>query len=254
MTIKAERQRHYGNLDVVYWLEDPRAEVHYDDNLCQRTWAILPPPEEAVIPDWMHSISVDWSDGYSNEPEFKCLYNSGMDPHRFADEPIWRLSKTEIGYWRAYAADGRATQHKHSGTLTWNETLQQWETTQQDGYAKRHFPILMDPTSDPRFAAGPNGEPRNKVVLKGPWHTGMPNGYQPMSTKEYKADDAYGCYCFGLEVSLHLIANCFHALMPGYQLAVVRGYNKRISLQALKPTWDAPKTVWLRRQGKHQER
>lgn len=164
---------------------------------------------EPKAPAWMVDLTIDWYEGFSNAPAFKAIVLG--DVYAFANEPIWQRDGSR---WFCESGDGRMMQHFHSGKLAFREgdpTVLQ--TDQQDGYAGRHFEIIMkEPIHGTR-----------NVILRGPWHGCPPTKYNSVSTRQYKS--GWQTYTFGLEMSHDLLIPAYKHFYPGEQLLnVCRDY------------------------------
>lgn len=191
-------------------------------------------PEEAVVPDWMNTLELDWIDKYSNSPCFSALTN--FDPLRDLDEPLWKRVGSDSWVWQK---DGLLRIHYHSHNITWSEERQAYLTPKDKGYAGREYTIMMDPIYPPFNEPG-----KNKVILRGPWYGGPPPGFTSVNTKPYNRDT---CYRFGLEVQNRVIAAAFPKFFPGHKLCLVKRSSNSVfnRLEPVHPSWDSIKAVML---------
>lgn len=238
----------YGD-DVIFEGDTHTAENEHD--IYTWTKVAVEPLRQHIpnIPNWLYRLEVDWHERFSNDPEFKCLTLD--DSHwDFDDDVKWRYANVPTsGWWYKQHDDGRLQVHKHDGHLGWNSQLPKaaWQTTQQEGYAKRSFHLEMEPNTQ-----GPNGtifeEGRTRVELRGPWHTGVPvSGFIALSTKPYNKDT---CFCFGLKVPTMLIVVAATRDLSDHPLWILTQDHKnkkrgsgRISLAIGKPGDERPKAV-----------
>ena len=198
----------------------------------------LPEPEEAVVPDWMHTLEVDWMARFSNPPMFTALEN--FHPTLGKDKPLWkRVVVGKVSKAWVIQENGLLKIHYHTHQITWDEERHAYLTPKSEGYAGREFEILMDPLYHPFDEPG-----KNKVILRGPWHGCPPAGFTSVSTKPH---DKETCYCFGLEVQNKVIANAFPKFFPGHRLALVTpSYAPRMAcLEPIHPSWYSIKRVML---------
>jgi len=213
------------------------------------SWVPYPRPVGLTrLPEWVKDIHVDWHDGFSNGPSYWLRVT-----HDIGDWPgkVWRK---EGDYYRAYNPDGYIEQHCHNGRVTptlvkaWRNpdgTLCQYRgdeggawveemfnaTTQQEGYAKRHFWLKMEDGSD--------------LVLRGPWSTGCPEGYSPASIviPKYIHGAPWFKRCtplFGLAFKHELLAAIFARFQAHLPLALVT-QHKWTSLEPYREEWGMPK-------------
>jgi len=152
-------------------------------------WSPYPMPEWPFeLPKWVLDARIDWMEQYSNPPDVDVLH----DGTAFDGEWLYEYDKGRKLY--IAESEGRVKWHSHNdllseidyetkflewgkkanGTPDYNvriaETEKRWATSQSEGYGGRHFPITM---KDGR-----------KAVLRGPWHTKCPPGYQEITTYE----------------------------------------------------------------------
>lgn len=212
-------------------------------------WEVLPATsiEDCCIPSWMYQLKIRWSREFDTTPCFQAVVHK--DPLAFADsDPVWRRKKS---LWWA-EKDGCFTSHYHDGTLSWNDEKQAWISSSQQGYAGRSFEIFMDPEI-PDTEMFQNG--RNKVILRGPWHKGGPNGYTALATRLKNKHDTYP-FCFGLCVKDSIIIKSFYNFFPNHYLAIVREKSdrrdaggkthpgaERVFLEPFLPTQQVPRDI-----------
>ncbi len=217
------------------------------------------------IPRWAKGLHVEWMDGYGNWPNLilKASENVGSWPDmRFVQD----------GHrYMATHADGRASTHYHSGRISittmkrrvrtgrmeWrDEEYEAYATTQQEGYAGRHYPIVL---------GGVHPLRGKEVVLRGPWHGSPPPGYSPvsfvdMSSSHVRRDLQHAAKhpraskpwfkhmaYFGLEIRHDVLAAIAARYLPHLQFALTQ-YETHEQLEPMKPEWDCPKIWWLDRQ------
>lgn len=202
-------------------------------------WSRLKCPtiDKCTQPDWLVELQIDWATDYANLPRFKALTQG--DPFRFKDGPVW--TKDGSRYY-VKSSDGRLMEHYHSGALSWNAEAAAWQTTEQEVYGGRSFPIYIKAGSDHQFPWG-----RNKVILRGPWHQSPPGGYVDLYVREVKSD---GCYLFGISVAFDVIIKCYQRFFPGRELLVTGVKSRRnwgctvlVQLEALPEGREKPKDL-----------
>ena len=233
------------------------ADLTEPRNYRSATWEPFERPIGRVdLPDWIRDVHVNWYDGFANGPDFwfRVTRDIGDWPGK-----VWRK---EGQFYRAYHPDGFVEQHAHGGTVTptkmkaWRSndgTLSQYKagaagewveaefnaTTQQDGYGGRHFWLKM--------------EDGTNLVLRGPWNTAPPDGYEPASIVTPKYDGTRregrpwyrGCTpCFGLAFKRELVAAIFARFQAHLPLALVTQYG-RARLEPYKDEWGRPKGIHL---------
>jgi hypothetical protein len=198
------------------------------------------------VPAWAKDMAVNWMDGYGNAPTLAIKVPT-YDVHSW-DGQVWY--RTERGLYYTQHEDGRACFHTHAGRVSRNDdgVLQ---TTQQEGYAGRHFTIQMADDSD---------LPGEKLILRGPWHAGGLPGYMGVTTVEQKlATDRFWLRhkrpwhqrggCFGLTLNEDAILRIFARYQPHLRMARVSysWWPHGSFLEPLKPEWNAPKDwMWER--------
>lgn len=213
------------------------------------------------LPAWARDAHINWYDGYGNRPQLKVRCRA--DPLAFSSfgNPAYDLR--EGGMWIA-EQDGVASVHYHGGALRqteferhvrWLENPAQtnnWKgeaeiekytmlaTTQQDGYAGRHFDITLKDGSN--------------VRLRGPWHGGSPDGFMEIN---YDIDDsiarnagrvnrwwrpwhARGGY-FGLYIRPQVVLDIFSTFLAHIEWCWVIEPDGRRSLEPIRPETSMPK-------------
>lgn len=219
------------------------------------TWVPFERPIGPVrLPSWARDIHVNWMEGFSNGPDYwiYCGHDIGDYPNK-----RWRR---EGNFYRAYHPDGFVEQHAHSGAVSltrlkaWRNpdgTMSQYRgdeggewvegdflaTTQQEGYAKRHFWIKMEDGSD--------------LVLRGPWWGGEPDGYDAASIVIPKYSGCRrpgegpwhkGCApTYGLLFKRELIAAIFARFQAHLPLALVTTHYGSTRLEPYRHEWGMPK-------------
>lgn len=123
---------------------------------------------------------------------------------------------------------------------TEHETFTMLATTQQEGYAGRHFDITLKDGTD--------------VRLRGPWHGGAPDGFVELyydiddhlaktagrpNNRWYRKWYARGGY-FGLFMRPEVLLDIFATFLPHVPWAMVAD-EKRCTLQPLRPETGLPK-------------
>lgn len=218
------------------------------------TWVPFERPVGPVnLPAWVKDIHVDWHEGFSNGPDYwiYCAHDIGDWSGK-----TWRR---EGHFYRAYHPDGYVEQQAHDGRVSptrmkaWRNpdgTMSQYRgddggewvdgwfpaTTQQEGYAGRHFWIKMEDGTD--------------LVLRGPWWGGKPLGYEAASIVTPKYSGCRrpghgpwykGCTpTFGLLFKIELIAAIFARFQAHLPLALVTQYGST-RLEPYREEWGAPK-------------
>jgi len=204
------------------------------------------------LPRWVKGLHVNWMDGWSNAPHL--IVKAAESPF---DWPNKRFEFFAPNLYFARHTDGRGEAHYHGGAISEIEiehrvrvSRDEWRTekrkvlatTQQEGYAGRHFPIVL---------GGKHPLRGKTVLLRGPWHSSPPAGYQGVSVwsppdgrwpAERRPWHQQTC-CFGLILRDDLLIRIFARFQPHLRLACVGK-----TLQPLKPEWDAPKRWMLDRE------
>lgn len=231
------------------------------------------PAGPQALPSWIRDAHVNWMEGYGNPPDvlFKTVGEVWDDPIYtkvgdafIAKHPDGRLKI----HWHGGAIrnvsirvfkgeDGVVRQHPRFGPQwgdqpTFRTILEgvasgyepgEWTdvemraTTQQEGYAGRHFWIKMD-----------DGE---TLVLRGPWRSGVPAGYTAITTVDCDKPDAWAqrrgrpwwtrTGCFGLELrdDVYIAALC--TFLPHLPLARVTYSWGGTGIEPYAPDWGEPK-------------
>lgn len=203
------------------------------------------------LPDWIKGVHVNWFEGFSNGPEFWFFVS-----HDIGD---WAGKKwrKEGNYYRAYHPDGFVEQHAHDGAVrptklkAWRSadgTMSQYRgegngswvegdfnaTTQQQGYCGRHYWLKMEDGTD--------------LVLRGPWHTSPPDGYDAASivTPKYSGN-RFGAKwyerctpVYGLSFRRDLVIDIFSRFQAHLPLAIVTSYG-RARIEPFRDEWGKPK-------------
>ena len=219
------------------------------------------------IPRWALDLHVCWYWGYGNWPTFLLKATA-----EYGDWPEQRWEKHGERYIAKHS-DGRVSMHVHSGRITeqtftrrkrtgrgigeWTDIeYRMLATTQQDGYAGRHFDIVM---------GGKDRELRGKTVrLRGPWHTGVPAGYTPLTFVEwpqtrwrqvhgrtkkvpYAGIKGRPWYrqggCFGIGVRDDVFIRIFARFQPHLRLARCHYSWGGDVLEPVHGTWPCPKRL-----------
>lgn len=211
------------------------------------SWEFVDLPEgPQPLPVWARDLAVNWMDGYGNAPTFTVKVPS-YDVHTW-DGQVWY--RTANGLYFTKHEDGRACFHSHGGSVSRNDdgVLQ---TTQQQGYAGRHFTIKM--ADDSEF-------PSETLILRGPWHGPTLPGFMGVTTVDAKlATDRFWQRhgrpwherggCFGLTIAEDTLVRLFARFQPHLRLARVtyHWWKHGYFLEPLKPEWNAPKDwMWER--------
>jgi hypothetical protein len=216
-----------------------------------------------ALPRWAKGGHIDWHWPFSNRPSY--MVRCKTDPLAFTTDgaPVWRRTTYNDGAKTGVAwiaeRDGVASCHYHSGIVSmvefeehvrWIEKPSQangWKgqeetrkffmlaTTQQDGYAGRHFDITLMaqeiPVYDPatRQTTVTKVDHGTKLRLRGPWHGGAPAGYvetsywidndkawRPKGRKWFES----GGY-FGLLIKPEILLDILATFQPHVQWAMV---------------------------------
>lgn len=217
-------------------------------------WEPLDRPVGPVdLPAWVKDIHVNWNDGFSNRPDYWifCTHDIGDWSGK-----RWRR---EGNFYRAYHPDGFVEQHAHDGQVrptvlkAWRNpdgTMSQYRghkggewveaefaaTSQQQGYAGRHYWLKMEDGTD--------------LVLRGPWWGGKPDGYDAASVVTPKYSGCRrsgegpwykGCTpTFGLLFKRELIAAIFARFQAHLPLALVTQYGST-RIEPYREEWGKPK-------------
>lgn len=217
-------------------------------------WEPLERPVGPVdLPAWVKDIHVNWNEGFSNGPDYWIFCT-----HDIGDWPGKRW-KREGHFYRAYHPDGFVEQHAHDGQVrptvlkAWRNpdgTMSQYRgheggelveaefaaTSQQQGYAGRHYWLKMEDGTD--------------LVLRGPWWGGKPDGYDAASVVTPKYSGCRrpgegpwykGCTpTFGLLFKHELIAAIFARFQAHLPLALVTHYGST-RIEPYREEWGRPK-------------
>jgi hypothetical protein len=224
--------------------------------------------------------------GWGNRPRYKVRCRT--DPLEFTRDgsPVWTAEprKSNSRCWKA-ERDGVAAVHYHGGAISvqtfdkhvrWIEKpsltnnwkgeeerseYQMLATTQNEGYAGRHFDITMAECVLPVFADGVVAPTPIKagtpLRLRGPWHGGAPDGYLEIS---YDIDEevtkqmgwlrkrrtrwhSSGGY-FGLYIKPDVFLNIAATFQPHIQWAWVTDCGDR-RLEPLVPQTRLPKGLYV---------
>lgn len=226
------------------------------------------------VPEWCRDLRVDWHDDYSNDPDFRLKTVGDVfdwPNKRYHREGARYISESDDGRIEQFShagpigmnrvkmfrrEDGTHHLHRRNGTQwpngvcvgtdgsgaragyepgEWVE-IDHLSTSQQDGFAGRHYMITLDDGRD--------------LILRGPWHVGAPAGYQAAITVDCTKPDAYilrrglkwhrRTGCFGLFLRQDVVVNILCRFAPHLRLARVdNGYGWNV--QPMKPEWDKPK-------------
>jgi hypothetical protein len=231
------------------------------------------------LPAWIRGAHVNWMDGYGNSPHvsIKTVGEEWPNPvfsqrgtAYVAEHPDGRLQihfhdgtvgKHKIQVFRSL--DGTIRQHRRYGP-EWGDQpglgtilngvrsghepgefveLEMRATTQQDGYAGRHFWLTMD-----------DGE---ITVLRGPWRGGVPQGWTAITTIDCTKSNPWYVQrglpwwkrggCFGLELRDDVYIAALSHFLPHLPLARVT-YSYGSYIEPFDPAWGEPKHFWLERQ------
>lgn len=134
------------------------------------------------LPDWLTGAQVRWSWGYSNRPELEfCFSRSPLAEIRYRKEAGskgWFGTNPDSDCFQTHWHGGAVSMVEFERNIGWDtpdgkyaagakmlkEPYSMLATTQQEGYAGRHFDVTMADDS-PQF-------PGETVRLRGPWHGG----------------------------------------------------------------------------------
>lgn len=205
------------------------------------------------IPAWAKGLHVDWMMGYGNPPDLRA--KAGENP---LDWPGIRWRR-EGDLYITQHPDGRAQFYQHDGAISLQkfktyrgldaneqpiyEEREVRATTQQEGFAGRHFEITME-----------DGAP---LILRGPWHGKRLPGYRNLTcvdmSSRYSATYRNGTPwhrrmgCFGLYVTEDLLIRLVARFLPHLQMARVKRFDVE-TLEVVDPVWGCPKNEWQRQQ------
>lgn len=219
------------------------------------TWSLVDlPAGKHETPDWCAGMHINWLDGYVNSPEIRLKVRCDIAEWQ---GQVWER-KGDLFFTQH--ADGRAKFLSHSGgirPIKMQRTVvrgaivnRQWvppvvedyevlATSQQEGFAGRHFLITMG-GSDP--LAGQD------VLLRGPWYGASLPGYVPVVYVDMSDPDCRRksepwyrrTGLFGVSLAEDTFIRVFARFAPHLRLARVSNrYGTR--LEPMKPEWDAPK-------------
>jgi hypothetical protein len=214
-------------------------------------WVELPVgPQE--IPSWIKGARVNWSEGYANAPDIELLTTphpndwEGKRWRRHGDSLYASVSADGRGDFLSargepklqwlperlpYAIPVQKPRSKFLGSTFWG-LRRVWATPQSEGFAGRHFEIVME-----------NGV---SLILRGPWFGGVLPGYVQTSWHEAGARqyrnrgkwDTMGY--FGLFITEDLWLKVLARYAPECRCARVTQYG-RSRLQPVRGDWDEPK-------------
>lgn len=215
-------------------------------------WIDLPVGPQP-LPAWLKDARCDWHEGYANGPDLRLMTTA--DPGRW-DGQRWRRCKN--GLYASESGDGRGKFLSAGGepSLVWlpeklpyalpvkNPKMpglgsnfwglkRTWATPQSEGFAGRHFDIVME-----------NGVP---LTLRGPWFGGALPGYVQVTFHEV-GSKPYGrnggkwntMGYFGLFITEDLWLKALARFAPECRCARVTQYG-RSRLEPVRGDWDEPK-------------
>lgn len=216
-------------------------------------WVDLPVGPQP-LPDWAKGLRINWMDRYHCAPSYtvktdqrvalwpgmvyekqgdrylaksddgraRCYYHAG-------EPKLTELKQRQICYpvsppdapGTPYSKSGKwwCSQGKPSGKL-WQSTYVGWATYQDDGFGGDNIPVLL---TDGRW-----------VMLRGPWHGACPPGYAEVGTSRHEA----------LTITQDLLCLLLARYQAHCRVARVT-QGKRSWIEAVRPDWDKPKSVWL---------
>lgn len=144
-----------------------------------------------VLPDWLRAANIRWNFGWSNRPELEFCFSrnplAGVTYIKQRDGTgMWFGSNLESDCFKIHWHKGAVSEQEFERNLGWDtpngkyapgaamlkEPYSMLATTQQEGYAGRHFDLQMSNIS-PCF-------PGEIVRLRGPWHGGYLDWMRPV--------------------------------------------------------------------------
>lgn len=234
------------------------------------------------IPEWCKGVHVDWADGYMNSPRVTLKVHGEV-----GSWPDKRYAIEAGKFYRARHPDGRLCQYAHDGRVALAEiqmfksedgTIRQYRREGPEWFDASRYPPGCEvfPKHGPEpgdwvkvemlctAAQGGFGgshfhlpmEDGQTIVLRGPWHTGAPDGYAEVTFVDTSRGRRWARPgtrwhqwggCFGL----FLRDDVFIAIMSRFaaHLHLVAVTERgRTSIQPVKPEWDAPKSVIYERE------
>lgn len=240
------------------------------------------------LPSWCRGGHINWRWPFSNSPDY--MVRCATDPLAFSTSgaPVWRMFDWQDGSkkGRGWIAEreGVAACHYHDGQISLTEfeehvrwiekpslenglkgeaetrKYQMLATSQQDGYAGRHFDITLSAQVIPIYSretgtvmtAVKHG---TKLRLRGPWHGGAPDGYTETSYWIDEHAARYGSWInrrkwydrggyFGLYIKPEILLDILATYEPHVPWAMVteswRGRDE-VLLRPLVPETGLPK-------------
>lgn len=260
--------------------EQTRAVMHGTKTTIE--WRIIDRPEgpSPLVPGWCKDVSINWMDNYANCPDVR--FKVTCDVRSWDDQRYRREGK----HFRSYHPDGRMEQYSQSGDLRMDKVrrwkrdsgeIVQYPQTDEHGTCNRDTLSFENPKGEwveverlcTRQEQGFGGshydltmEDGTEVTLRGPWHTGSPEGYtevayvDPTASWRGKPRRPQNWQRMTGMAGLYVRNDVFIAIMskfaPHIELAEVTEYGMT-SIQPLKPEWDAPKCVILHRRREARE-
>lgn len=135
-----------------------------------------------VLPSWLAGAQVRWAWGYSNRPELEFCFSrsplAGVRYRKEAGSKGWFGTNPEGDCFETHWHGGAVSMTEFERNVGWDtsdgkyapgakmlkEPYHMLATTQQKGYAGRHFDVIMAEDS-PQY-------PGETIRLRGPWHSG----------------------------------------------------------------------------------
>lgn len=202
---------------------------------------------EPLAPAWMVGAHIEWNDQYSNPPYLWIHMADGskLDLTKlvYRQHSSWYVAETGDGrmnsLWHTgsvsyvdlkvwQASDGTCTQWAKPGDGGWI-TKKARATTQQDGFGQAHSWLMME-----------DGE---YTVLRGPWDTQPPLGYEEVYERYVDGSGFKG------EVSREAFVTAVQLFCPEAKTYLVHSRKNGLAveprLQIARAEWIAPKAIHL---------
>lgn len=223
------------------------------------------------LPGWLRDLHIDWRDKFENRPSITLKTN--------CDAREWERKEFVVedkSFYRAYHEDGRLEQYAYAPLLRFDANLDAWTGTQLEGFGGGHYRLQMKgPRGERSFLGGavrlagdewvtsdlPDGQRfagnyyGKDVVLRGPWSTRGPLGYEDVAyvdvdaawrvTSRLPKRPWYGITAMGgLFISHDLLARALARFQPHLRAAIVTD-QYGAHLEPIASHWNSPKNMTL---------